>query len=210
MPRLAYFSVNCLPTSNIFTTYSWLCDIIAPFLSARTIPLLIKKAYNMNHLPVSRKVYADISSRISTTLAHSPASEAEAMRLVDSFLQGETPASQDLMAMLAFGMIRAELERAMARSGRARERARARKATQAGNSGTAPTVSDRQSLPSSNRYGPNQSGILTPLPLYSDISPYTSDQSQELPTAPEIKLSRRSRRLLDRLNRPKKKWGAIM
>ena len=75
-----------------------------------------KKASKMNHLPVSRKVYADITSRISTALAPSPASVVEAMRLVDSFLHGESPASHDLMAMLAFGMIRAELERAMARS----------------------------------------------------------------------------------------------
>ncbi|MCM1050419.1 MAG: hypothetical protein NC349_00510 [Paenibacillus sp.] len=164
----------------------------------------------MNHLPVSRKVYADITSRISTALAPSPASVAEAMRLVDSFLHGESPASHDHMAMLAFGMIRAELERAMARSARARERARARKATQAGNSGTTSIVTDGQSLPSPNRPGLNQSSAITPLPLYSDISPDTSDQSPEQPTAPEIKLSRRSRRLLDRLNRPKKKWGAIM
>lgn len=169
-----------------------------------------KKASKMNHLPVSRKVYADITSRISTALAPSPASVVEAMRLVDSFLHGESPASHDLMAMLAFGMIRAELERAMARSARARERARARKATQAENSGATPIVTDGQSLPSPNRSGPNQSGIHTPLPLSSDASPDTSDQSPELPTAPEIKLSRRSRRLLDRLNRPKKKWGAIM
>ncbi len=82
---------------------------------------------NMTTLAVSKKVYADISTRIGAALSFAPDSAAEAMRLVDSFLAGENPASSDAGAMLAFNMIKAELERAMARSLRARARAAARK-----------------------------------------------------------------------------------
>ncbi len=81
----------------------------------------------MNNLPVSKKVYSDITGRINTALASSPSSAAEALRIVDMYLADGTADSSDQMAMLAFNMIRAELDRAMSRSSRARERARKRK-----------------------------------------------------------------------------------
>ena len=49
------------------------------------------------------------------------------MSLVDSYLAGQEVSSDDALAMLAFNMIRDELDRAMARSRRARERAAARR-----------------------------------------------------------------------------------
>lgn len=82
----------------------------------------------MNSLSVSKKVYADVSERVSTSLSGFPASASEAMRIVDAYLNGMPAESDDPMAMLAFNMIRAELDRAMVRSSRARERAKLRKA----------------------------------------------------------------------------------
>lgn len=78
----------------------------------------------MNTLSVSKKFYADITERVNTALSVSPASAAEAMRMVDSYINGEKAESLDPLAMLAFNMIRVELDRAMSRSTRARERAR--------------------------------------------------------------------------------------
>lgn len=139
----------------------------------------------MKNLPVSKKVYADISSRISSALSHAPASANEAMRLVDSHLQGATPVSDDAMAMLAFNMIKSELDRAIIRSTRARERAKTRRKAR-------PKMDDRQSLLST---------------LLSDTDTQIDIESQ----LPDLKLSRRSRRILERLEKgKKKKWGSIM
>ncbi len=82
---------------------------------------------NTSVLPVSRKFYTDIESRISFSLASSPGSAKEAMRLVETYLYGDTPVSSDPMALLAFNMVKAEIDRAMVRSQRARIRARSRK-----------------------------------------------------------------------------------
>lgn len=79
------------------------------------------------NLPVSVKVYSDLTTRISSSLSSAPASASEAMRLLDSYLTGEPPASDDLMALVAFNMIRPEIDRAMTRSARARERAASRR-----------------------------------------------------------------------------------
>lgn len=139
----------------------------------------------MKNLPVSKKVYADISSRISSALSHAPASANEAMRLVDSHLQGATTVSDDAMAMLAFNMIKSELDRAIIRSTRARERAKTRRKA-------LPKMDDRHSLIS---------------PLLSDTDTQIDIESQ----LPDLKLSRRSRRILERLEKgKKKKWGSIM
>ncbi|MDE6465097.1 MAG: hypothetical protein K2L44_00135 [Duncaniella sp.] len=86
----------------------------------------------MKKLPVSRKVYADISERINTSLSHAPQSAAEAMRIVEAYLDGTTAESSDPMALLAFNMIKVELDRAMLRSARARQRAQERKNAPAG------------------------------------------------------------------------------
>ncbi len=81
-----------------------------------------------NTLSVSKKVYSDISTRVSTSLINFPASAAEAMRVVDAYLAGDAAVSStDPMAMIAFNMIKVELDRAMTRSSRARERARVRR-----------------------------------------------------------------------------------
>lgn len=82
-------------------------------------------------LPVSRKFYSDISSRVSAALTDNSVSKREAMRLIDSYISGCTDCcSQDAMALLAFNMVRAELDRAMVRSANARRRAMERKARQ--------------------------------------------------------------------------------
>lgn len=139
----------------------------------------------MKNLPVSKKVYADISSRISSALSHAPASASEAMRLVDSHLQGATTVSDDTMAMLAFNMIKSELDRAIIRSTRARERAKTRRKA-------CPKMDDRHSL-------------------ISALLPDTDTQIDIESQLPDLKLSRRSRRILERLEKgKKKKWGSIM
>ena len=131
----------------------------------------------MKNLPVSKKVYADISSRISSALSHAPASASEAMRLVDSHLQGATTVSDDTMAMLAFNMIKSELDRAIIRSTRRKAR---------------PKMDDRHSL-------------------ISALLPDTDTQIDIESQLPDLKLSRRSRRILERLEKgKKKKWGSIM
>ncbi len=79
------------------------------------------------NLPASVKVYSDLTTRISASLSSAPASASEAMRLLDSYLTGEPPASDDLTALVAFNMIRPEIDRAMTRSARARERAASRR-----------------------------------------------------------------------------------
>lgn len=80
-----------------------------------------------DQLPVSRKFYNDISTRVGNALAAAPASAAEAMRIIDAYMAGKEPVSRDSMSLLAFNMVKAEIDRAMARSQRARERAKARK-----------------------------------------------------------------------------------
>ncbi len=100
-------------------------DIIAPFYLLRS--LNFAKRTIMNKLPVSKKVYTDITGRISHSLADAPQSASEALRLVDAYLKGSPAQSDDPTALLAFNMIRAELDRAILRSSRARERARARR-----------------------------------------------------------------------------------
>lgn len=80
-----------------------------------------------NTLPVSKKVYADVTARIGSSLNSCPVSAAEAMRIVNSYLAGDTVViSRDPMAMIALSMIKSELDRAMARSARARLRRKKR------------------------------------------------------------------------------------
>lgn len=78
-------------------------------------------------LPVSKKFYSDICERISSSLAAYDTARVEAMRLIDDYLTGNTDShSDDPMAMLAFNMVRTELDRAMVRSANARLRAKER------------------------------------------------------------------------------------
>ena len=126
----------------------------------------------MKNLTVSRKVYADITSRINSALSHSAASATEAIRLVDAHIAGGDAVSDDATAMLAFNMIKPELDRAMVRSQRARERARARKAAK--EAGT-----------------PDQ--------------PVATAETRMDVAGPEVRLSRRDRRALQRAACPRKK-----
>lgn len=85
----------------------------------------------MHAMTVSKKFYADIMGRIESALSFAPGSAAEAVRLVDTYLLGGEAASDDPCAMLAFNMIRPELDKAVIRSRRARERAQMRKKAKA-------------------------------------------------------------------------------
>ena len=89
--------------------------------------ILLQINMTMKNLPVSKKFYADIRSRILAALSFSPTAAEAALLMVDVFLSGGTPEEYDPAATLAFRMIKVELERAMLRSQRARERAKARK-----------------------------------------------------------------------------------
>ncbi len=138
----------------------------------------------MNTLTVSKKVYSDISERINTTLSFSPYSAAEAMHVVDAYLAGEDAVSEDAIAMLAFNMIKAELDRAMVRSTRARERAEKRRKAQpaACKPDAAPVVADAT----------------------------TAAEAEEAAEPVELPLSRRERRAIERSLHPKsRKWKRI-
>lgn len=121
------------------------------------------------------------------------------MRLVDSYLRGEAPACDDVMAMLAFSMIRVELDRAISRSERARKRAKARhKERQAESNGHQDECDGQQ---------PDTKELqLSSVLEHEDAEPDTA-----APQLPMPKLSRRARRILERLEKGKrKKWGSIM
>lgn len=99
-------------------------------------------------LPVSRKFYSDIVSRVNSSLSPFPASVSEAMRIINLYLDGKEISSTDCMAMLAFNMVKDEIDRAIARSRRARQRAAERKATSDKNEvKVADTASSAESLP---------------------------------------------------------------
>lgn len=108
----------------------------------------VQKKMNMKRekLPVSRKFYADITLRINSTLAGLPDSAEEAQRLVSCHLHGENTGSSDSLALVAFNMIRPEIDRAMERSRRARERA-ARRKNMAGSATLIPTVVEETVVP---------------------------------------------------------------
>lgn len=75
-------------------------------------------------LPISRRLNKDIDERISSTLSHVPVSEAEAKRMVGLYLEGNEPESEDPLAMIAFNMVKVEIDRGMERSRKARMRAK--------------------------------------------------------------------------------------
>ncbi len=140
-----------------------------------------------DQLPVSRRFYNDISLRVSDALSSAPESASEAMRIVDGYMAGEVPQSDDPMAMLAFNMVRVEIDRAMHRSQRARERAKSRKSE------------TKQEVQESTA-----ASLLTEIVSYENME-------TEIPSAPARQKSRRERRaarnLLRRLQKPR--WGAI-
>lgn len=136
-----------------------------------------------DQLPVSRRFYNDISLRINNALSAAPVSAAEAMRIVDSYMDGESPESDDPMAILAFNMIKDEIDRAMTRSQRARARARIRKG-----------ATKNETLPATEK-----------------ITEKNSEEEPAPAPASERPKSRRERRaalnLMRRLSKPR--WGAI-
>ncbi len=75
------------------------------------------------NLPVSKKVYKDFNERISLSIASLPASASEAKRIFDAYLNGSEPTSNDGVAIIAFTMIKPEIDRAKERSYKARIRA---------------------------------------------------------------------------------------
>ena len=82
-------------------------------------------------LLVSKKFYLEITSRIDSTLSSPEHKEAhdEALRLVNSYLCGNKKCSVGTVseiAEVAFSLLRPELDRAIARSARARKAARKR------------------------------------------------------------------------------------
>lgn len=136
-------------------------------------------------LPVSGKFYSDISARISSSLSSYPRSAEEAMRIFHDYLKGLSPLSSDPMALLAFNMVRTEIDRALERSKRARLRAMARRKKQ----------SDTNSLSTNNLSSSSEKVTETPaiLPL-----------SRRERRAAE-RLNNRSRKKWRPLNQPRQK-----
>ena len=134
----------------------------------------------MKELTVSRKFYADIRSRIYEALAFSLETAQEAMAMVDEFLAGGEPLEREVCAALAFRMIKVELERAMERSRRARERAKIRRQQ-------AVTTATAKSKPAH----------IATAPL--------SEAGCDADNAVEIKMSSRERRALERSQRKRMK-----
>lgn len=106
----------------------------------------------MNKLPISRKVNKDINERIHDSLSFTPESETEARRLLGLYLEGSPVESGDMYAMIAFNMVKPEIDRAMARSKRARERAAARKAAKE----SVPVVSSESEEPAGQEWTEEQ------------------------------------------------------
>lgn len=129
----------------------------------------------MKNLPVSKKFYAYISDRVKTTFIHSLASVSDTMNLIDSYLAGKIITCENVQALVAFNMVRAELDRAMERSRRAKARAATRKSTKEENKSA--HISDTHAI----------------------------NNSEEVPSQPEVTaepvypMSRRERRAAERM-----------
>ncbi len=95
-------------------------------------------------LSVSKKFYADILTRVSVALSFSPSSVEEAMRIINAYLSGRLVGTDNQSAMIAFNMIKPEIDRAMLRSQRARERAKSRREMKTQNETTAPVEKAEQ------------------------------------------------------------------
>lgn len=74
-----------------------------------------------------KKAYSDISARIGYSLATSPQSAVEVMRLVNDYFASTLVKSEGSMTLLAFNIKRDEFDCAKTRSRRAHERAVTRK-----------------------------------------------------------------------------------
>lgn len=107
----------------------------------------MKKTYETSRLPISVKAYDGFVARIHQTFENFPFNQeksycstvcptglvGETIEMLDKFMTGEewlTPASS-VEAIIAFGMIRVEVEKAIKRSADARARAALRKAARA-------------------------------------------------------------------------------
>ncbi len=82
-----------------------------------------------NQLPISAKAYARFITRIETALADSPTCITAMRNALDRYLAGETSVADTLPTHLrtAFLFLRHEIDTAIERSRRARERARMRR-----------------------------------------------------------------------------------
>ncbi|MDE6860440.1 MAG: hypothetical protein K2J65_08525 [Duncaniella sp.] len=166
------------------------------------------------NLPISRKAYADFTARLHSTFIESAlgteTSYNEALALLNAYLDGNSDSMTGISteAQIAFSMLRAEIDKAIARSSAARRRASLRKTT--GNnkakaqtsqpeisdndisplagqtvSTDEPTVMDGHSTPSP------QSAPIRSIPVYYDI-PIKMNRSER--RAYERELSRQQRR----------------
>ncbi|MCM1050509.1 MAG: hypothetical protein NC349_00975 [Paenibacillus sp.] len=83
-----------------------------------------------HQLPISAKAYARFIARIESALSTSPAGISAMRHAFDLYLSGDTSAAEALPADLktAFRFLRHEIDVAIERSRRARERARIRRA----------------------------------------------------------------------------------
>ena len=98
----------------------------------------------MKNLPVSKKFYNDIISRITSTFADMNDGERclrGAVAMIDGYLAGDNPECADPMIKMVFSLLRPEIDRAMARSLRARQRGRKRKSSSPSPSASAAAAS---------------------------------------------------------------------
>lgn len=144
-----------------------------------------------NVRPVSEKAYRSFTERICL-IAKDP---TPMLKALDLYLSGDTDTYADALdesSEMAFEMLRFEIDLAIGRSARARERARIRK------------------KPSSESPQPRKSARVTITPAtypdtltdYPDDDPASHDDIPVMPT-------RHQRRALERLKRNKSKWRRI-
>lgn len=115
----------------------------------------------MKNLPVSKKFYNDIISRITSTFADMNDGERclrGAVAMIDGYLSGDNPECADPMIKMVFSLLRPEIDRAMARSLRARQRGRKRKS-----SSLSPTASAAAASAPAN--SPSTISTLSSIPL---------------------------------------------
>ncbi|MDE6117788.1 MAG: hypothetical protein K2G33_09815 [Duncaniella sp.] len=173
------------------------------------------KACSRNrNLPISRKAYAGFTARLHSTFIDSAlgteTSYNEALALLNSYLEGNSDSMTGVSpeVQIAFSMLRAEIDKAIARSSAARRRASLRKATgnnkakaqisqpEISNNDISPiteqTVSTDESTAMKEHSAPSpQSAPVRSIPVYYDI-PIIMNRSER--RAYERELSRQQRR----------------
>lgn len=159
-----------------------------------------------HQLPISAKAYARFIARIESALSTSPAGISAMRHAFDLYLSGDTSAAEALPADLktAFRFLRHEIDIAIERSRRARERARIRRAqssllpsdTTPLNDSPCDTHAGR--LTRQNRAQSSASPVTTTASLSDNINSESCDETAVSNIKPSRKQRRAELRIINR------------